>query len=207
MALVPDVSRIPRIIFVERKLAAAQPVLAHLANAGLDCRYLPPDAATVANIQEVNPHIIVLSVLSGQTADAEARSLSAQLRRVSNVPIVIITHAAADLSAWRNLQLGGVCYVFATENLPQAVLERVAERLERIYHETTLLQVAEERSRGGGVTQPLRQGWHTCYSCGYLGPRAKFINTDKASHHTLRCPACHNTDAIEFSVAGTDIAG
>jgi len=203
MAIVPDPSRIPCIIFVEKKLTAAQPVLAHLANAGLDCRYLPPDAATLANIQEINPYIIVLSVLSGDAANAEARALSAQLRRISQVPIIIVTPAAADLSAWRNLQLGGISYIFATENLPQVILERVAERLENIYHETTLLQVAEERNAAAGASQPVRQGWQNCYSCGYLGPRAKFINPDHASQHTLRCPACHGTDAIEFSVASS----
>jgi len=204
MATGPDRASIPRIIFVEKKLSAAQPVLAHLAHAGLDCRYLPPEAATAAAIQEINPYIVVLSALSSETADAEARQLSAQIRQFSQVPIVIVTRLAADLSPWRNLQLGGICYVFEQQSLPQAILERIAERLENVYHETALLQVAEARPTATSAAP--RQGWHTCVSCGYLGPRGKFINSDKASQHSLRCPACHSTDGIEFSVAVNDTA-
>jgi len=203
MATVPDLSRIPRIIYIEKKLAAAQPVLAHLANAGLDCRYLPPDAASVATVQELNPYIVVISVLSSYEADAAARNLSAQIRKISKVPIIIVTRAVANLTPWRDLQLGGICYVFEQEGLPQAILERVAERLEHVYHETALLQVAEARPSAGMAAPQQRRDWHNCYTCGYLGPRDKFINPDKHSVHALRCPACHGSDGIEFSVTLT----
>lgn len=199
MPTLPDMSRIPRVVLIEEDLSAAQSVLAHLANAGLDCRYLPLEAAGRAMLEDINPHILIVSALRGGAADATARKLCSEVRRYSQIPILVLTPANADLAPWRDLQLG-VGYIFERDGLPQAVLERVAERLQNVYQETALLQVAEERSRTGPGPQ-LRQGWHTCHSCGYIGPREKFINPDRHSAHYLKCPACHNTDNIEFSVA------
>ena len=84
----------PRILLVEDEVSISEPLAEHLARDG----FLPEVAGTVAEAQErfraQGPDLVLLDVM---LPDGDGRDLCRELRRESDVPIVMLTARGEEM--------------------------------------------------------------------------------------------------------------
>lgn len=98
----------PRILLVEDEVSISEPLAEHLARDG----FLPEVAGTVAEAQErfraQGPDLVLLDVM---LPDGDGRDLCRELRRESDVPIVMLTARGEEMDKILALELGADDYV------------------------------------------------------------------------------------------------
>lgn len=189
----PELTGQIRVLVIEDDILAAHPVLARCTEAGMDARYAPGGRAAVDAVRETHPHAIVLSDIEGEGA----LKLGLYLRRMTQAPILVLTHAHSNPVLWRAVNQAEEGFL-DKKSSPQTVLERTARMVKNTYHAKQLM-ISDTPEDGPG--QNLPTGWGKCQSCGYLGPRAKFVSSSLLARHNHTCPACKNSDDIVFAVS------
>lgn len=124
----------PRILLVEDEEAISEPLAEHLAREGFDAEI----ASTVANATEAwrsrPPDLILLDVM---LPDGDGRELAREIRKTSDIPIVMLTARGEEVDRIVGLELGADDYVvkpFSAGELVarvRAILRRGAARARR----------------------------------------------------------------------------
>jgi DNA-binding response OmpR family regulator len=98
----------PRVLVVEDETAIAEPLVDHLTREGFDADL----AGTIAGAAEVfehqQPDLVLLDVM---LPDGDGRDLCRDLRRVSDVPIIMLTARGEEIDRIVGLELGADDYV------------------------------------------------------------------------------------------------
>jgi DNA-binding response OmpR family regulator len=98
----------PRVLIVEDERAISEPLAEHLAREGFD----PEVVGTVADAWDAfarNPHDLIL--LDVMLPDGDGRDLCRQIRKGSDVPIVMLTARGEEVDRIVGLELGADDYV------------------------------------------------------------------------------------------------
>ena len=98
----------PRVLVVEDEEAISEPLGEHLAREGFD----PAIAATIEEarglLQQTPPDLILLDVM---LPDGDGRDLCREIRRTSDVPIIMLTARGEEVDKIVGLELGADDYV------------------------------------------------------------------------------------------------
>ena len=98
----------PRVLLVEDEAAISEPLVDHLAREGFDTDL----AATIATAAEAfdrqQPDLVLLDVM---LPDGDGRDLCRDLRRRSDVPIIMLTARGEEIDRIVGLELGADDYV------------------------------------------------------------------------------------------------
>jgi two-component system, OmpR family, response regulator RegX3 len=98
----------PRVIVVEDEVAIAEPLGEHLSREGFD----PAVAGTLAEARDLllqtPPDMILLDVM---LPDGDGRDLCREIRRTSDVPIIMLTARGEEIDRIVGLELGADDYV------------------------------------------------------------------------------------------------
>jgi two-component system response regulator RegX3 len=98
----------PRVLVVEDEEAISEPLGEHLAREGFD----PAIAGTIEEarglLQQAPPDLILLDVM---LPDGDGRDLCREIRRTSDVPIIMLTARGEDVDKIVGLELGADDYV------------------------------------------------------------------------------------------------
>ena len=98
----------PRILVVEDEQAISEPLVDALTREGFDPRVAPTVADAEAAFAENEPDLVLLDVM---LPDGDGRDLCRDLRRRSDVPIVMLTARGEELDKVVGLELGADDYV------------------------------------------------------------------------------------------------
>ncbi len=98
----------PRVLLVEDEIAISEPLSAHLEREGFD----PEVAGTIAEassaMQRARPDIVLLDVM---LPDGDGRDLCREIRKGSDVPIILLTARGEEIDRIVGLELGADDYV------------------------------------------------------------------------------------------------
>ena len=119
-----------RVLVVEGDAHIARPILASLANAGMQCRYAGDGEAALTSFREREPHLVVIDLT---TPGLNGFALCRRIRRIRNVPIIMMTGADDILSQLHALNVG------ADNIAPKPIdcrilVAQVSAHLRRAYH-------------------------------------------------------------------------
>lgn len=180
-----------RVLVIDDDLFDVRSVLVRCTEAGMDTRYAPHGPAAIEAVRTVHPHIILLGVTN---QGDDCMRLALQLEREIASPLLVLTDAKTNLARWKE-DVRNVAQYIPKDASAQAILQQMTARIRDVYHEKQLM-VAE-----APADTAVPKGWGTCQSCGYIGPRPKFVNPNPLARHALLCPACKHSDDIVFAVA------
>ena len=98
----------PRVLVVEDEDSISEPLAEHLAREGFD----PEVAATIAEAEEAfrsrTPDVILMDVM---LPDGDGRDLARDIRKTSDIPIVMLTARGEEVDRILGLELGADDYV------------------------------------------------------------------------------------------------
>ena len=183
-----------RVLVIEDDLLAVRSLLVRCTEAGMDTRYAPHGGAALEAVRSIQPHVILLGVSESEDEDLR---LAALIHNEDPAPLLVLTDAQTDMARWREF-MGDASLYIPKDAPPQAILERMASRIREAYHERQLM-IADTPSES--PVHGLAPGWGKCQHCGYIGPRAKFVDPNPLARHSLICPVCKHSDEIVFAVA------
>lgn len=98
----------PRILLVEDEEAISEPLAEHLVREGLDVEVAPTIAAA-AEAWQLRPQDLIL--LDVMLPDGDGRDLARDIRKTSDVPIVMLTARGEEVDRIVGLELGADDYV------------------------------------------------------------------------------------------------
>ncbi len=98
----------PRILLVEDEEAISEPLAEHLTRENLDVEVASTIAAATAAWRERPPDLLLLDVM---LPDGDGRDLAREIRRTSDVPIVMLTARGEEVDRIVGLELGADDYV------------------------------------------------------------------------------------------------
>src|SRR3954447_2530224 len=98
----------PRILVVEDEQAISEPLVDALAREGFDAHVAPTVAEAERAFDEREPDLVLLDVM---LPDGDGRDLCRNLRRRSDVPIVMLTARGEEVDRVVGLELGADDYV------------------------------------------------------------------------------------------------
>src|SRR3954464_7948065 len=98
----------PRILVVEDEQAISEPLVDALAREGFDAHVAPTVAEAERAFDEREPDLVLLDVM---LPDGDGRDLCRELRRRSDVPIVMLTARGEEVDRVVGLELGADDYV------------------------------------------------------------------------------------------------
>ena len=182
-----------RILLIETDVGRARQLLCTFSEAGLDCRYSPTGATGLSACEESHPHVVIIDE---SVDDTDVLILCSKLHTAYTFPIIILT-ANDDANAGHKYQHAAAHTLPRTAN-PRAVLSAIGALLHSVYRYEAVLSGEEIPSNIVPAPPP---GWGRCEGCGYMGPRVKFHCVDRASSHSLTCPACKVSGNVTFSVS------
>ena len=194
MSELPQLDGQIRVLIVEEDMMAVRAVLVRCTEAGMDTRYAPPGAAAVEAVCIVRPHLILLGI--AESEDASLR-LAALIGTKSAAPLLVLTEPRTDVLRWQGISPNSPHFIDKKASA-QEILEHITALIRETYHESQLM-VADTPSDNTATRLPA--GWGKCQSCGYIGPRAKFLDANPLARHTLICPVCKRFDDLVFSVS------
>ncbi len=98
----------PRILLVEDETAISEPLAEHLERDGFETEVAGTLADAKASFHEGAPDLILLDVM---LPDGDGRDLAREIRRSSDVPIVMLTARGEEIDRVLGLELGADDYV------------------------------------------------------------------------------------------------
>ncbi len=98
----------PRILVVEDEVTIAEPLAEHLEREGFRAEVAPTLARAAESIRREEPDLILLDVM---LPDGDGRELCRDLRRRSDVPIIMLTARGEEVDRVVGLELGADDYV------------------------------------------------------------------------------------------------
>jgi two-component system response regulator RegX3 len=98
----------PRILVVEDEAAIAEPLAEHLGREGFQASVAPTMAAAAEAIRREEPDLVLLDVM---LPDGDGRDLARDIRRTSDVPIIMLTARGEEVDRVVGLELGADDYV------------------------------------------------------------------------------------------------
>ncbi|HXF36511.1 MAG TPA: response regulator transcription factor [Actinomycetota bacterium] len=98
----------PRILVVEDEAAIAEPLAEHLGREGFEASVAPTVAAAAEAIRREEPDLVLLDVM---LPDGDGRDLARDIRRTSDVPIIMLTARGEEVDRVVGLELGADDYV------------------------------------------------------------------------------------------------
>ena len=117
----------PRILLVEDEEAISEPLAEHLERDG----FAPEVAATIAEARDAydreTPDLILLDVM---LPDGDGRDLAREIRKESDVPIVMLTARGEEIDRVLGLEMGGDDYVTKPFS-PRELVARIRAVLRR----------------------------------------------------------------------------
>jgi two-component system, OmpR family, response regulator RegX3 len=98
----------PRVLVVEDEQAIAEPLAEHLAREGFDPEVTSTLEAAEASFHRAVPDLILLDVM---LPDGDGRDLCREIRKESDVPIIMLTARGEEIDRIVGLELGADDYV------------------------------------------------------------------------------------------------
>jgi DNA-binding response OmpR family regulator len=98
----------PRVLVVEDETAIAEPLVEHLTREGFDADLAGTIAGAAEIFEHQQPDLVLLDVM---LPDGDGRDLCRDLRRVSDVPIIMLTARGEEIDRIVGLELGADDYV------------------------------------------------------------------------------------------------
>jgi len=98
----------PRVLVVEDEAAISEPLAEHLAREGFDAEIADTLAAGSEAFTRAAPDLILLDVM---LPDGDGRDLCREIRRTSDVPIIMLTARGEEIDRIVGLELGADDYV------------------------------------------------------------------------------------------------
>jgi DNA-binding response OmpR family regulator len=98
----------PRVLVVEDETAIAEPLVDHLTREGFDADLAGTIAGAAEIFEHQQPDLVLLDVM---LPDGDGRDLCRDLRRVSDVPIIMLTARGEEIDRIVGLELGADDYV------------------------------------------------------------------------------------------------
>ena len=98
----------PRVLVVEDESSIAEPLTEHLAREGFDAEVAPTIAEATDAFARQTPDLILLDVM---LPDGDGRDLCREIRRSSDVPIIMLTARGEEIDRIVGLELGADDYV------------------------------------------------------------------------------------------------
>jgi DNA-binding response OmpR family regulator len=192
-----------RILVVEDDAHIARLILLNLAKANMECLHAPDGAAGLARFKEANPHLVITDIMMPNLNGME---MTAKIREISPVPIIMMTAADSEEREMQGFKSGADDYVPKPFN-PKLLMARVLANLRRVYrYDATMAAAASGAPSVTASAEPeevappsSRSDWVTCDSCGYIGPRVKFQQTDSTGKIQMTCPVCKQSH-VSFSI-------
>ncbi len=118
-----------KILIVEDDPVIREQLRLLLAGSGYQAQAVADVPAAVRQMESFGPHLVVLDIgLPG----ASGLELCAQIRSVSNAPVVFVTSSNNDLDELNSILLGGDAFITKPYN-PAILLARIASLLRRAY--------------------------------------------------------------------------
>jgi two-component system, OmpR family, response regulator RegX3 len=129
-----------RVLVVEDEPAISEPLAEHLAREGFAAEVVPTIAAARDAVGRYEPDLILLDVM---LPDGDGRDLCREIRRSSDVPIIMLTARGEEVDRIVGLELGADDYVVK----PFSVGELVAR-----------IRAIQRRGRGASARSPIVVG-------------------------------------------------
>jgi DNA-binding response OmpR family regulator len=98
----------PRILVVEDEVSISEPLAENLAREGLEPEVASTLHSARAAVRATMPDLILLDVM---TPDGDGRDLARDIRRESDVPIIMLTARGEEIDGVVGLELGADDYV------------------------------------------------------------------------------------------------
>jgi two-component system response regulator RegX3 len=98
----------PRVLVVEDEATISEPLAEHLAREGFDPDVVSTLADATAALERQTPDLILLDVM---LPDGDGRDLCREIRKTSDVPIVMLTARGEEIDRVLGLELGADDYV------------------------------------------------------------------------------------------------
>jgi DNA-binding response OmpR family regulator len=192
MSELPELEGQIRVLVIEDDLITVRQILVRCTEAGMDTRYAPPGPPALEAIRTIRPHVVLLGICEPEDG---CLRLALRIKQETSAPLLVLTDKHTSFALWQEVFPDASKFI-ARDTAPQAILQRITARIRDTYHEKQLM-VAEAPIDAPTVPK----GWGTCQGCGYIGPRAKFVNPNPLARHAVTCPACKHCDDIVFAVA------
>jgi two-component system, OmpR family, response regulator RegX3 len=98
----------PRVLVVEDEPAISEPLAEHLAREGFDPHVAPTIEAATEAYRTTRPDFVLLDVM---LPDGDGRDLAREIRKASDVPIVMLTARGEEVDRIVGLELGADDYM------------------------------------------------------------------------------------------------
>ncbi len=98
----------PRVLVVEDEETISEPLVEHLTRDGFDAEVASTIADATASFERAAPDFVLLDVM---LPDGDGRDLCREIRRTSDVPIVMLTARGEEIDRIVGLELGADDYV------------------------------------------------------------------------------------------------
>lgn len=190
-----------RILVVEDDPQIADLALANLNIAGLECRHAADGIQGLIEFKEFDPHIVLTDLM---LPGMDGRTLCAEIRQVSLVPIILMTSADTSDAEAQAFEAGADDYIPKPFD-PRLLVLRVSAHLRRVYQYD--LQAAQAMNQVDSTSAPiedaadgasLQPGWTVCEGCGYRGPTTQFRKENQYGQRYMMCPNCQGMDQLIF---------
>ena len=199
-----------RILLVNYDSERAKAMLSNLAELNMDCHYASSGQIALQGFAEQLPHLVLLDVMM---PGLDGYEVCRRMRSQSTVPIILMNESLTDEHVMKGLKAGADDYILKSMH-KQVLAAHVIAWLRRVYQydkcedspdagqgsSTATAQTANGSSNAMAPAQSQPPaGWLRCETCAYMGPRAKFEQTDPADRN-LYCPVCHSRVVLAHSL-------
>jgi DNA-binding response OmpR family regulator len=98
----------PRVLVVEDEAGISEPLAEHLGREGFETEVTPTVAQAIGAFEDAEPDFLLLDVM---LPDGDGRDLCREIRRRSDVPIIMLTARGEEVDRIVGLELGADDYV------------------------------------------------------------------------------------------------
>jgi len=98
----------PRVLLVEDEPAISEPLVTHLVREGFDAEVASTIEDASASLRQAQPDILLLDVM---LPDGDGRDLCREIRKTSDVPIIMLTARGEETDKIVGLEIGADDYV------------------------------------------------------------------------------------------------
>lgn len=211
------------VLIVDDDIGRAHLLLSNLTSLNMECRHAANGEQGLAAFREKMPHLVLLDVMM---PGIDGYEVCARMRETSTIPIVLMSENLTDEHVMRGLKIGADDYIIKSMH-EQVLSAHVIAWLRRVYQYDSVEnapakgEAAKEKPAKREAAKPIPHpengtngvpasemartqinppaGWLRCESCGYMGPRVKFEQTEIVDKR-LFCPVCHIQIRAKHSV-------